>query len=347
VLLISDGGNCQLKAVSTGNTTYGVADCGVINCDNMSGGLRFAHNDSVGMVYDTSNNLRVNGASTGQIGVACTNNSLNSLFVTHNGAGAGVVNINTSSASFAGNVVEVNSNTTQSSGYSLAKLWSGNYADVEFNLRGDGTGLCDGSWTGGGADYAEYFEWADGNIANEDRRGFSVSLVGNKIKKAQAGDTIIGVISGNPSVVGDAAWNKWSEKYLRDDFGTYLKEDYEVWSWDESVVVPAQEAVIDGDGNVVQEARPERIDIVQHSYAFDAVPGGVAAPDSKTVVVQQRRVLNPAYNPDQEYVSREERPEWDAVGLVGKLRVRKGQPVASTWIKMRDISASVEEWLVK
>ena len=88
-------------------------------------------------------------------------------------------------------------------------------------------------------------------------------------------------------------------KYLRDEFGTYIQEDYEVE---------------DDDGNTV---------------------------------VQQRRKLNPDYDPDIEYIPREERPEWDCVGLMGKLRIRKGQPTGSRWIKMRDISDFVEEWLVR
>ena len=42
--------------------------------------------------------------------------------------------------------------------------------------------------------------------------------------------------------------------------------------------------------------------------------------------------LNPDYDSTKDYVSREDRKEWDTVGLVGKLR---------------DISDSVEEWLVR
>jgi hypothetical protein len=172
-------------------------------------------------------------------------------------------------------------------------------SDDEFRLRGDGEAFADGAWTGGGADYAEYFEWSDGNPDADDRRGIAVVLDGDKIRPALAGEDPIGVISGNPSVVGDAAWTQWSGKYLRDDYGTYIQEDYEVE---------------DEDGNTV---------------------------------IQQRRKLNPAYDPDVEYTSREQRPEWDCVGLMGKLRIRKGQPAGSRWIKMRDVSDSVEEWLVR
>jgi len=214
-------------------------------------------------------------------------------------AGLGCYGADSSSASYTGAQRYGNVARSANSAYSFFTVWSGNYSDIEFNLRGDGTGLCDGSWTGGGADYAEYFEWSDSNPDAADRRGISVVLDGDKIREAAAGEDPIGVISGNPSVVGDSAWNKWSGKYLRDEFGSYTQEDYEVE---------------DEDGNTV---------------------------------IQQRRKLNPVYDPDVEYISREQRPEWDCVGLMGKLRIRKGQITGSRWIKMRDISDSVEEWLVR
>jgi hypothetical protein len=211
----------------------------------------------------------------------------------------GVLVASSTQGSYDNTVYFANVVRTANAAYSFFQAYSGNITDKEFDLYGDGNGKCDGAWTGGGADYAEYFEWSDGNPDAIDRRGISVVLDGDKIRPALAGEDPVGVISGNPSVVGDAAWNKWSGKYLRDDYGTYIQEDYEVVN------------------------------------------------DEGETVVQQRRKLNPAYDPDVEYTSREERPEWDCVGLMGKLRIRKGQPTGSRWIKMRDISATVEEWLVR
>lgn len=245
-----------------------------------------------------------------------------------------------SNASYASTMVYIAANRAATTAYNFLQSVSSNSGtpDTEFLLRGDGTGLCDGSWTGGGADYAEYFEWADGNPADEDRRGYSVVLDGAKIRKALPTDpasAIIGVVSAQPSVVGDAAWNKWSGKYLTDDFGSYLMEDYEAWSWTETV----------------NETDPvtgtETSKDVQHSCAADAVPEGVVVPDDKTVVVQQRRKLNPQFDPTMPYTPREERPEWSAIGLMGKLRILKGQPTGDRWIKMRDVSDAVEEWLVR
>ncbi len=211
---------------------------------------------------------------------------------------------------------------SNNSAYTFMTCTSGDLSDDEFKLRGDGQGYADGSWNAGGADYAEYFEWADGNPNNEDRRGYSVSLVDNKIKIAEKDEVIIGVISGNPSVVGDSAWNRWTEKYLRDDFGTYLREPCEVWSWK------------DDEG-------------IDHSYEFDKVPNEIIVPKNKTVVLQDRQILNPLYDPTIEYTSRENRKEWGCVGLMGKLRIRKNQLTNPSWIKMRNISLTVDEWLIK
>ena len=118
-------------------------------------------------------------------------------------------------------------------------------------------------WNGGGADYAEFFEWFDGNTSAEDRRGISVVLDGDKIRERfTSGEEPIGVISGNPSVVGDADMERWKGKYLRDEYGAYDLDE-------------------NGD-----------------------------------------RKLNPDYDPESEYISRENRAEWDCVGLMGKIRNR-------------------------
>ena len=47
------------------------------------------------------------------------------------------------------------------------------------------------------------------------------------------------------------------------------------------------------------------------------------------------------------FLERTEKQYLDAVGLMGKLRLRKGQPTGDRWIKMIDVSETVEEWLVR
>lgn len=59
------------------------------------------------------------------------------------------------------------------------------------------------------------------------------------------------------------------------------------------------------------------------------------------------RILNPDYDPDVEYIPREKRDEWNIVGLVGQVPILKQQPVNPNWVKMHDVSDSVEMWLIK
>lgn len=59
-----------------------------------------------------------------------------------------------------------------------------------------------------------------------------------------------------------------------------------------------------------------------------------------------KRKSNPLYDDQLEYVSRQDREEWDTIGLVGKLRIDKDQVIAPNWIHMRDIDANVAEYFV-
>ena len=150
-------------------------------------------------------------------------------------------------------------------------------------FRVTAAGKCMGAQSFGssGADYAEFFEWRDGNKKAEDRRGLFVTLDGDKIRLATAADDyIVGVISANPSVVGDVQSENWHGMYKKDVFGQPLTETVEV---------------------------PE---------STDEETGEVVSAHTIT-----RYVVNPDYDPDEEYTSREFRKEWACVGLMGKLVV--------------------------
>ena len=149
-----------------------------------------------------------------------------------------------------------------------------------FRVRTDGKVYGVGTFGTTGADYAEYFEWLDGNPNNEDRRGHFVTLEGDKIRCATTNDDyILGVVSAEPSVSGDVHSENWHNKYLEDIFGSKIVDVVKV------------EETIDEDGEII----PAHI--------------------------ERQWVLNPDYNPDEKYISREERPEWAAIGIVGKLVV--------------------------
>jgi len=169
-------------------------------------------------------------------------------------------------------------------------------------FRATDTGVyATGAHNSSGADYAELFEWLDGNPDHEDRCGRFVTLEGEKIRLAGPGDSfILGIVSGNPSVVGDVYDDQWQGMYLYDIFGRPLYEDVEV---------PDE---LGPNGEVLIPAHVER-----------------------------RQKLNPAYDHTQPYQPRSQRPEWDAVGMLGKLvMVDDGTCQVNGWCTVGDGGAA-------
>lgn len=151
-----------------------------------------------------------------------------------------------------------------------------------FRVTYAGKVLGQGSFGTTGADYAEFFEWKDSNPNAEDRRGYFVTLDGDKIKIAEPGDYILGIVSALPAIIGNND-EDWRGRYLLDDFGAFITEEFEY-----------EEKIFDKETNEI-----------------------------KTVTkVGTKYKENPDYDPEMPYVQREDRPEWDAVGMMGVLSVR-------------------------
>lgn len=99
-----------------------------------------------------------------------------------------------------------------------------------FRITSDGYVYATNAAVQTGADYAEYFEWSDGNPDNEDRVGLFVTFDENnqeKIRIANSDDDyILGIVSGMPSVIGNGD-EDWKKRYVLDDFGRYIQETFE------------------------------------------------------------------------------------------------------------------------
>lgn len=135
------------------------------------------------------------------------------------------------------------------------------------------------SFSDSGADYAEMFEWEDGNPNKEDRVGRFVTLHGEKICFANSSDDfILGVVSATPTVIGNSYEDQWCKMYVTDIFERVQYEDMEF---------PDE---LGPDGEVIRPAHTDRV-----------------------------RKINPDYNNTEKYIGRQDRSEWDAVGMMGKL----------------------------
>ena len=174
------------------------------------------------------------------------------------------------------------------------------------------------------ADYAEMFESIPEFSGTKIPRGTSVVFEGDKVKPAKKNETPFGVISSFPIMIGNnAKSSEWTGKYLKDEFGNFIWEEKEVWS-------------LIGEKDKQNNSR--RVVGLVSDGKF---------PEGAKVKKKLMRKVNPDYDQSKEYVPRIKRTEWNAVALVGKVKILKGQPVDKRWIKLKDINDSVEEWLIR
>ena len=234
---------------------------------------------------------------------------------------------------------------------------------VVIKFQSDGNGRFDGGADiGSASDYAEYFEWLDGNTSSVDRRGITVILDGEKIRPATDSDDtskIIGVVSANPAVVGDSAWSEWQLAHLKDAYGSWVTKDEEFLVWNkfgtftdtDGVKKPNPQPDIN-DYNMASDFQILVSDIEKEKEAGRCPQ---AAIDQNLRVTKPSRTYNPDYDKTRTYVPRSQRKEWDAIGLMGKLVVRRGQPIGANWILMKsnvgvdpnDSSIILDKYLVR
>ena len=231
--------------------------------------------------------------------------------------------------------------------------------DIQWKHRtSDGRMYVDASATTfSGADYAEYFEWSDGNSSDEDRAGYTVVLKDEgKIGIATAGDSpssIIGVISAAPAIIGDGQDLSWRGKWKKDEFGREITTPVQYLVWNHGFEK-------DENGNKVPVKQPDPTHQMSMENAdsmgevgpkLDKMIADGLVPqfaiDNNIIMNSTRRVYDPLYDETKKYVPREFRKEWSPVGLVGKLIVRKGQVMGDRWLKMKDINDQLEQWMVR
>jgi hypothetical protein len=189
----------------------------------------------------------------------------------------------------------------------------------------------------------------EGNPANEELRNnitaihqqYSGALdymfqKGGYVRQAAQEDDptkIIGVVRPNigvraSSVVGNAAWTEWSNKYIIDDFGIPVKERYCHVQWSAGGVV--------------------------YDYPENCIPSHVMAPQNLTKVwykkdgtPYERAKLNPYYDPTASYKGRQDRSEWVLVGMLGQVPMLSDQPMHPNWIKLSKLSNRANNVLIK
>lgn len=187
--------------------------------------------------------------------------------------------------------------------------------------------------------FAEMFEWHDGNINNEDRTGYTVTLLGDKICLSTVDENpenIVGVIGGDNtsiSAISNASPHEWHGKHLRDEFNRLL--------WEPQVMV---EWIVDG---------------YRHWYEADRIPDGIVVPPDATFYRDTwnshkliREILSEEYNKPgkiiDHYLPRWERREWGIVVLVGRIVIKEGNVCHPSWKRLKTLdNTAAAEWLIR
>jgi len=296
--------------------------------------ITFTSDTNTGIFRSASDEISFTTGGTSTIKV----DQYQRLMIDHSGDHKCIQTANTN-ATFSNQSIATFNTRSASSAYSFYVAVANN--DQKFNLRGDGNAFADGTWSNNGADYAEFFESLTGESIAV---GSTVVLENNKVRLANSSDSLLNIIgvvrpkeAGKASMmVGNTAWNKWSNTYLTDDFDRYIMEDHQVIEWEEN---------IENDVNIT---------IKKHSYESWNVPNNIVIPENAIYKTHdekgnkfQHYKLNPLFNPNAEYVNRENRDEWLIIGLVGQVKILKNQQVNERWIKMRNVSENVEEWFIR
>ena len=198
-----------------------------------------------------------------------------------------------------------------------------------FRVDGTGTVFADSGFVSNHTGYAEYFEWEDNNTRSEDRLGFTVSLTKKgQIRPANEGDVVIGVVVSNSAIIGNAAWNAWRRRWYLDPFLERRRRKYQVMEWQTHDNL--SQSFINGE-------LPKDYPIPENCINYET---GL---DGQDLYMDH---MNDMFDKTIPYANREYR-NFPLVRLIGRTVLFKGQVVNKNWIKVRDISDELEEWIIK
>lgn len=212
-----------------------------------------------------------------------------------------------------------------------AETYAPEYKTNLFAVNGSGNTYTNNAFYSNNRGYAELMEWADGNSRRENRNGYTVTVDNQgKLKVADEGDVVIGVVVPDAAVVGNSAWNHWKNKYSKNHLGEKVVNDYQVLEW------------LDMETTILQ------------SYFKEEIPDDFALPETAEEIQTDsngnnfsKLALSKSFNKSETYIPRIERKGWALVCLLGIIPVYKGQTVNSSWIKLNSVNDELELWLVK
>jgi hypothetical protein len=226
-----------------------------------------------------------------------------------------------------------------------------------FSITSNGNAYLSGQYHSGGADYAEYFE---SKLDKKIPIGITVILDEDGfIMPAEnynyLNENIIGVISSTPNLVGNSYDDYWHNKYEKNEFGEYIYENYEYEIeepiYEEKIEIHKKIQKINDKYYEIPYQKIKKIplmeDIEIYSLNGDFLRTKSKQKTKNIIKKELRRKLSTNFNPNLTYIPRKKRPEWNLVGLLGQVLIKKGQPIKKNWIKIKNINDIYDLWFIK
>ena len=206
------------------------------------------------------------------------------------------------------------------------------------------------------ADYGEMFEWEDGNPNNEDRRGYFVTFSSsnpNKIILAKENDEILGVVTKTSAILGDAAELSWNNSVLLDKFRQPIQKydrladlqnfvrlmkfnssdktlaeillifktlNIDILGISADALITKLEKLVIEEDTIAKLSEEQLLNLIK----LDKTAWLLFTHPSRQKHYSLQ--VNPEYDAAKDYIPRRLRPEWTAVGLLGKLVVLEEIP---------------------
>jgi len=182
----------------------------------------------------------------------------------------------------------------------------------------NGVGYFNGGTQNSGADYAEMFQSADGKCIP---KGRFVSFKEKSDCVCPGCNEIIGVSSVKPTVLGDSAPLEWKCRFLTNEIGERIVG---VVQKTDLVFVPKSDVIDPSIQSSILESVP--VPNTAENLSMEIVEEKDDGYEIKITYEEEDFMENPEYDPNIKYIPREDRPEWNEIGLVGKLWVCKANP---------------------
>jgi hypothetical protein len=200
-------------------------------------------------------------------------------------------------------------------------------------------------------------------ISSED--GFKENDLGKIILSSQVPDEIepFGVVTNNSSYIGNSYDEEWQGKYEKDDKGNFIYVEEDKIEYEDvfdisynEIINYIQEKRISENGEIyyqkIKQVKLEeiKIPVTEEISVYDEhgqLLRTITEPKKNKIITKVKtKKISESYNPNQIYIPRKFRPEWNLIGLRGQVLIKKGQRLIPKSTRIGEYNQLYEKYLI-